>query len=160
MKDALVTVVGATALLGALWVMYLALWLLTPVPVAAAVTKVKRVYNDARRARTAEERAELKAYAIRQVREWMGDHPVRLSLAAQYFPKGVESYPAADLLATLGRMKGRDHYVLVDGIAVPPPNETPIETLRRELWGPDPSLMSTRARTGNGSRAGAANEVE
>ena len=28
--DALVTVIGATALLGAMWVMYLALWLVAP----------------------------------------------------------------------------------------------------------------------------------
>ena len=29
-RDALVTVLGATALLGAMWVMYLALWLVAP----------------------------------------------------------------------------------------------------------------------------------
>ena len=101
------------------------------------MTARRTVYNDARRARTAAENHERKQHAVRQLQEWAGDNAVRLSLLAQYCPKGVAAYPASDLLSCYGRLRAKEHYVLIDGIAMPPPDETPTKTLWRQLWGDD-----------------------
>ena len=74
-----------------------------------------------------------KVAALMAVRVWCGSDPMRCTLAAEAWPRGIERYPASDLTATLARLKLKGHYVLRDGVPVPPEHYFDIARARREL---------------------------
>ena len=104
-------------------------------------TGIKRHTEYAGRARTPEETADRKIWAVTQLQNWAHADPVRLALLAERFPKGVDTDSAVALLSAMGPLRARGHFVLVDGRAVPPADETASRRLWRELWDPVPASL-------------------